>query len=110
MKIKKYLRRRFNWDIRSSWFNCKYIITLKIYRRNISQEFRLENKDETRNYLTEEVNRNELICKKHKNVCTTLDYFEHFIVIVFTIIGWVFISAFASLVGIFIGITSSAIG
>ena len=41
---------------------------------NISQEFRLKNIDETRNYLIEEINRNELISKKHKNVCTTKLY------------------------------------
>ena len=32
---------------------------------NISQEFRLKNVDETRNYLTEEINLNELMSKKH---------------------------------------------
>ena len=31
---------------------------------NISQESRLKNIDETRNYVTEEINRNELISKK----------------------------------------------
>ena len=31
---------------------------------NISQEFRLNNIDETRNYLIEEINRNEFISKK----------------------------------------------
>ena len=31
---------------------------------NISQEFRLRNKDETRNYLIEEINRNQLMSKK----------------------------------------------
>ena len=34
---------------------------------NISQEFRLENIDETKNYLIEEVNGNELMSEKHKN-------------------------------------------
>ena len=29
--------------------------------------FRLKNMDETRNYLTEDINRNELVSKKHKN-------------------------------------------
>ena len=33
---------------------------------NISQEFRLKTIDETRNYLIEKINRNELISKKHK--------------------------------------------
>ena len=43
---------------------------------NKSQEFRLKNIDETRNYLIEEINRNELMSKKHKKVCTTLNYIE----------------------------------
>ena len=77
---------------------------------NISQEFRLKNIDETRNYLIEEINRNELMSKKHKKVCTTLNYIEHFLILGSTIAGCVSISAFASLVGIPIGITSSAIG
>ena len=33
---------------------------------NICQEFRLKNIDETRNYLSEEINRNELMSKKYK--------------------------------------------
>ena len=33
---------------------------------NISQEFRLKYIDETKNNVTEEINRNELISKKHK--------------------------------------------
>ena len=35
---------------------------------NISQEFILKNIDETRNYLIEEINQNELKSKKHKKV------------------------------------------
>ena len=38
-------------------------------KENISQEFRLKNIDETRNYLIEEINRNELMSKKHKKDC-----------------------------------------
>ena len=48
--------------------------------------------------------------KKHKKVCTSLNYIEHFLILASTITGCVFISAFASLVGVPIGITSSAIG
>ena len=77
---------------------------------NISQEFRLKNIDETRNYLIEETNRNELLSKKHKKVCTTLNYIEHFLILASTITGCVSISAFASLIGIPIGITNIAIG
>ena len=77
---------------------------------NISQEFRLKNIDQTRNYLIEEINRNELTNKKHKKVCTTLNYIEHFPILASTITACVSISAFASLVGIPIGSTSYAIG
>ena len=48
--------------------------------------------------------------KKHKKVCTTLNYIEHFVILGSTITGCVFISTFASLVGIPIGILSSIIG
>ena len=47
--------------------------------------------------------------KKHKKFCTTLNYIEHFLILVSIITGCVSIFAFASLVGIPIGITSSAI-
>ena len=77
---------------------------------NISQEFRLKNLDETRNYLIEELNRNELMSKNHKKVCTTLSYIEHFLILASAITGCVSIYAFSPLVGIPIGITSSAIG
>ena len=48
---------------------------------NISQEFRLKNIDETRNYLIKEINLNKLISKKYKKVCTVLNYFEHFLIL-----------------------------
>ena len=38
---------------------------------NKNKEFRLEKIDEIRNYFTEEINRNELMRKKHKKVCRT---------------------------------------
>ena len=76
----------------------------------IIKEFRLRYIDETRSYFIEEINRNELISKKHKKVCTTLDYVEHFLIVGSAITRCVSISAFASLVGIPIGITRSAVG
>ena len=77
---------------------------------NISQEFRLKNIDETRNYLIEEIVRNELMSKKHKKVRVTPNYIEHFFILASTLNVYVFISFFSSLVGIKIGITSSTIG
>ena len=73
---------------------------------NISQEFRLKNIDETRNYFLEEIKQNELMSRKHKKVCTTLSYTEHFFILASTITGCISISAFASLLCIPIGITS----
>ena len=35
---------------------------------DIREEFRLKNIDETRNYLTDEINRNELMSRNHKKL------------------------------------------
>ena len=77
---------------------------------NIIQEFRLKNLEEARNYLFKEINKNELMRKKHKKVWTTLIYIQHFLMLVSAVTGCISISAFASLVDIPIRITSSAIG
>ena len=70
----------------------------------------MKNIDETRNHFTEETDENKLMSKKHKKVSKVLNYIEHLLISVFTISGWVSISAFASLIDIPIGITSSVIG
>ena len=46
---------------------------------NISQEFRLTNIDETKNYFLKEIKQNELMSRKHKMFCTTLNYIKHFL-------------------------------
>ena len=48
--------------------------------------------------------------KSTKKVCTTLNYIEHILILASTITGYVYISVFASLIGVTIGIASSAIG
>ena len=48
--------------------------------------------------------------RKHKKFCTYLNHIEHFLILASTITGCIWISAFASLLGISTGITSSAIG
>ena len=67
---------------------------------NISQEFKLKNIDATRNYLTEEINQNELMSKKHKKISRVLNYIEHLLILISTVTGCASISAFASLIGI----------
>ena len=56
--------------------------------------------DERKNYLIEEIYRNELMSKKHKKVFTNRNYIEHFLILASIITGWVCIPSFASLVGI----------
>ena len=67
---------------------------------NVSQEIKLENINETRNYLLEEVMQNELMTRKHKKACTTLNFIEHFLILAFPITGCISIYAFASLIGV----------
>ena len=69
-------------------------------KKNIKQEFRLENIEEIRNYLIKEINQNELMSKKHKKVCRVLNYIDHLLIVISTITGCVSVSTFASLVGI----------
>ena len=47
--------------------------------------------------------------RKHKKVCSTLNYIEQFLVLVSTVTGCISVFHFASLIGILLGITSSAI-
>ena len=65
-------------------------------KENESQEFRLKIIDETGNYFVEEIDQNELLSNKHKKVCTTLNYIEHFLILASAITGCILISAFAS--------------
>ena len=72
-----------------------------------SQEFTLDNiEEEIRNYF----DKNELMMKKDKNIWSTLKHIEHFLILASVVTGCIWISAFDSLLGIPIGITSSAIG
>ena len=76
----------------------------------MNQDFRLKKIDEIRNYLIEEINRNELLSKKHENVFRVFNYIDQSLIVISTITRCVSISSFASLVGIPIGITSSTTG
>ena len=48
---------------------------------NINQEFRLKKIDEIKKYLIEEINRNELKSKKHKNFSRVLNYIFPFLLL-----------------------------
>ena len=76
----------------------------------MNQEFRFWKIDEIRNYILEEIKQNELMSRKREKVCVTLNYIEHFLTLASAVTGCISLSAFSSLLGILIGITSSAIG
>ena len=69
------------------------------YFKITSQGFRLKKITEIRNYFLREIEQNELISGKHKKVCTTLNYIEHFFILACTITRSVSIYDFASLLG-----------
>ena len=43
----------------------------------MNREFRLKNIGETKNYFPEEIEQNELMIRKPKNICTNLNYIKH---------------------------------
>ena len=65
---------------------------------------------ETRNYLLDEIKHKNLISEKYKKTCKYLNYAEHMVVLSSAIFASISISAFASLVCVPVGITSSAVG
>ena len=77
---------------------------------NMNQESWIKKIDEIRNYLIEEINRNELMSKKNKKVCRALDHIDQSLIEISKINGRAFFSAFTSLFDIPIRIATSAIG
>ena len=51
-----------------------------------------------------------MISKRHRKIFTTVNYNEHFLILASTVTGCILISAFVPLIGIPIGLASSAIG
>ena len=62
---------------------------LWMVEENISQEFRLKKIDETRNYFLEDIQQNEMMSRKHRMVCATLNYIEHFLILASEITGYI---------------------
>ena len=77
-------------------------------QKNISQKFRLKIVGGPGTYFIEETNQNDLMSKKHKKVCTALNYIEDLLISASVATGCVSFSAFAYLVGVPISIRSSA--
>ena len=79
-------------------------------KEKLSQEFKLKNKEETKNHFIKEIYQNELMSNKYEKVYTTLNCNEHLIILASIVTGCISISTFGSLLDIPIGLTSSAIG
>ena len=75
-----------------------------------SLEFKLRKIDETRNYLLEEIDHDDLKSEKLKKTCKCLNYVEHLLILISAITGCVSISALVLLVCVPVGITSSTVG
>ena len=78
-----------------------------VWRKHKS--IRLKNIDGTKSYWIEEIDQNELISKKYEKVYRLLSYIEHLLILISTLTTCASISVFVSLIGILVGITSSAI-
>ena len=75
---------------------------------NMSQKCRVKNMkyEWNKKLFPWRIKQNELMSRKYREVCITLNYIEHFLILVSPIIGCISSSAFASLIIIPIAITS----
>ena len=69
---------------------------------NISKTSRLKNIDETRNKFNDAINQKNVMSKKPKKNCVTLNFIEHLLVVASTVTECVSVFVLASLVGIFV--------
>ena len=79
-------------------------------KENKSQEFRLKNLKEKKNYFIKEIDKDKLMSTKYKKVCMALNYIEHCIILASAVIECISNFAFAFLLCILIEITRSAVG
>ena len=68
-------------------------------KKDISQVFRLKKYS-----FIKEIDWNELLSNKNQKICMTLNYIEHFLILVFAVTVCISISAFASLINILKGL------
>ena len=62
--------------------------------------------DKIRNYLVEKINHNELISKKHRKTCSTLNFIEHLLIL--ALLDVFPFSDFTSWFSVSLGIRTSA--
>ena len=74
----------------------------------VNQEFTMKNIEKIKNCFIKETDQNKLMSNKHKKVCASLNYIEHFLILVSAETTCISIYVVVSLFVILIGITSSA--
>ena len=79
-------------------------------KENISQEIKLKNKKGMKNYFFKEIDRSELVSKKHKKASTILNHIEKFHILAPVVNGCASVCIFTSCFGIPAGIRNSVIG
>ena len=63
------------------------IKNLNLKEFEIEPRIQIENIDEIRNYLIVQINRNELMGKRHKKVCKVLNYTDHALIAISSILN-----------------------
>ena len=99
-----------NWNKKSPlWVDSKNA-TVKMDLKDMSQDLRLKNIEQTKNYFIKEINQNRWIGKNHKKVYIDLNFIEQlFNYLSSAVKGCFWTYAFASLVSILIRIISFAV-
>ena len=111
IKISYIVKKAWSLSIVHSKYGDEYEkIYIPIAEKNLNQEFRLKKIDETRSYLTGEINQNKLVSKKLEKVSRALNYLDYSLIVISTITGCISISGFPFLVGIYVGTASSTKG
>ena len=80
-----------------------------MFVEDLCQKIKSKNVDETRTYFLEEIKQIELMSRKHKKICETLNYIEYFLLLASAITGWISIATFSSLIAFPMRITSCVI-
>ena len=58
-----------------------------MFVEDLCQKIKSKNIDETRTYFLEEIKQIELMSRKHKKICETLNYIEYFLLLASVITG-----------------------
>ena len=57
------------------------------YRRRINSQVQIKKKIETRNYLLDEINHNDIMSERYRKICKYLNYVERLLILVSTVTG-----------------------